>query len=214
MSVLRTAIAAALGALVVLTPPASAQPRQPAPASQFVQKVGDQAILDMTEAGVSDSERVSRMRQFLRENFDTEAVSRFVLGVYWNRASESERREFTRLYEILVAHTYAGLFKKYTGETFEVLRERALDGSTVVYAQINPPGGGQPIPVELQVKNGDNFKAIDIKVEGISMPLTHRKEYAAVIQRNQGQVAGLLKIMRERAASLERTTPSQGAAAP
>jgi hypothetical protein len=35
------------------------------------------------------------------------------------------------------------------------------------------------------------------------MPLTHRKEYASVIQRNQGQVAGLLKILREKSASLE-----------
>lgn len=206
---LRTVFCAAAAAVLLLASPASAQTRQLAPASQFVQKVGDQAILDMTEPGMSDSDRVSRMRKFLRENFDAEAVSRFVLGVHWNRSSESERREFMELYEILVSHTYAALFKKYTGETFEVVRERTIDDATIVYAQINQPGSNQPIAVELQVKNGDNFKAIDIKVEGISMPLTHRKEYASVIQRNQGQVSGLLKMLRERAASLERATPSR-----
>lgn len=215
MTIPRSLFAAAVAVAMLsgastLAPEAQAQQQaqQTSAAAQFVQKVGDQAILDLTEPGLGDSDRVRRMRQFLRENFDEEAVSRFVLGVYWNRASEEERREFMRLYEVLVAHTYAGLFKKYTGETFEVLRERPVDDGTIVYAQINQPGTGQAIPVELQVKNNGGYKAVDIKVEGISMPLTHRKEYASVIQRNQGKVSGLLKILREKATSLEKNTPS------
>jgi phospholipid transport system substrate-binding protein len=180
-------------------------------AGKFVQNLGDRAILELTDQKISDAERVKRMRAMLRQSFDEQAVARFVLGTYWNRASASEREEFVKLYEVLVSYTYAGLFKKYSGETFEVLRERPVDGDTVVYAQINQPGGGQPIPVEMLVRPvhnpGDDYRAIDIKVEGISMPLTHRKEYASVIQRNQGQVSGLLKILREKVAQLEKATP-------
>lgn len=174
-------------------------------AGKFAQALGDRAILELTDQKISDSERVNRMRSMLQQSFDEEAVARFVLGIYWNRASEAERAEFVKLYETLVSYTYAGLFKKYSGETFEVVREREIDGDTVVYSQINQPAGGQPIPVEMLVRptNGD-YRAIDIKVEGISMPLTHRKEYASVIQRNQGQVSGLLKILREKTAQLDR----------
>jgi len=174
-------------------------------ASKFVQILGERAILELTDPKISDSERVSRMRALLTESFDKEAIARFVLGTYWNRASEAERAEFIRLYEVLVSHTYAGLFKKYSGETFEVVRERQLGDDTVVYAQINQPGSQQSIPVELLARpTAGAYRAVDIKIEGISMPLTHRKEYASVIQRNQGQVAGLLKILREKSASLER----------
>lgn len=179
-------------------------------AGKFVQALGDRAIRELTDQKISDAERVSRMRAMLQQSFDEEAVARFVLGIYWNRASEAERAEFVKLYETLVSYTYAGLFKKYSGETFEVVREREIDGDTVVYSQINQPAGGQPIPVEMLVRpsqtNGANveFRAVDIKVEGISMPLTHRKEYASVIQRNQGQVSGLLKILREKTAQLDR----------
>ena len=200
------AILLAAGLFVGRADPVRAQaPAQVSPAGQFVQGLGDRAILELTDQKISDAERVNRMRALLQQSFDEEAVARFVLGVYWNRASEAERAEFIKLYETLVSYTYAGLFKKYSGETFQVLRERDIDGDTVVYSQINQPGGGQPIPVEMLVRPASGgFRAVDIKVEGISMPLTHRKEYASVIQRNQGQVGGLLRILRDKTAQLER----------
>lgn len=195
--------------LIAAAPMARAQ--STTEAAKFVQGLGERAILELTDTKISDAERVNRMRALLTQSFDKEAVARFVLGTYWNRASESERAEFIQLYETLVSYTYAGLFKKYSGETFQVLRERELDGDTVVYSQINQPGGGQPIPIEILVRPSQasgasgQFRAVDIKVEGISMPLTHRKEYASVIQRNQGQVAGLLKILREKTVQLEKS---------
>jgi len=183
-------------------------------ASAYVQKMGDRAILELTDRKVSDSERVTRMRALLKEYFDVPAVSQFVLGTYWRQATEGERSEFMKLYEVVVAHTYAGLFKKYSGEQFKVQRERAIDDDiSVVYSQIIQTTGAEPISVEVTVKKdggGSAFKAIDIKVEGISMPLTHRKEYASVIQRNRGQVSGLLKILKQKADSLEAETPSRG----
>ncbi|HEY4136255.1 MAG TPA: ABC transporter substrate-binding protein [Alphaproteobacteria bacterium] len=210
-----SAAALLAGAFALAPTPAHAQdaaPAQAAPAqaaqsdaSKFVQELGDRAILELTDKKISDEERVNRMRAMLKQSFDEVAVARFVLGTYWNRATPDEQGEFTKLYETLVSYTYAGLFKKYSGETFQVLRERTVDGDTVVYAQINQPAGGQPIPIEMLVRNGDGgYRAVDIKVEGISMPLTHRKEYASVIQRNQGQVSGLIKILREKAAQLEK----------
>jgi phospholipid transport system substrate-binding protein len=117
-----------------------------------------------------------------------------------------------KYYAVVVAHTYAGLFKKYSGQQFKVQRERAVDeDNIVVYSQILQPAGGEPVPVEITVKkeNADVYKAVDIKVEGISMPLTHRKEYASVIQRNRGQVAPLIKVLKQKAESLEAETPSQ-----
>ena len=179
-------------------------------ATEFVRELGDRAIIELTDRSISDSERVRRMRQLLTQSFDVPAVSQFVLGTYWRQATEPERQEFIKLYTVVVAHTYAGLFKKYSGEKFQVQRERPLDDDTsIVYGQILQPGGAEPVSIEMTVnKEAGGFKAVDIKVEGISMPLTHRKEYASVIQRNRGQVSALLKILKQKADSLEAQTPS------
>jgi phospholipid transport system substrate-binding protein len=180
-------------------------------ASQFVQQLGDRAILELTDKKISDGERVKRMRAMLTENFDVQAVGAFVLAANWNKATDQEKSDFLKYYEVVVSHTYAGLFKKYSGETFQVLRERQLGGDdTVVYGQINQPAGGPPVPVELTARKESNgYKAVDIRVDGISMPLTHRKEYASVIQRNQGRVDGLIKALKAKAESLESQTASQ-----
>lgn len=205
---------ASLAVLVMLLAVCGVAPR-PADAQSaaiaYVQQLGDRAIMELTDKSVSDQERVKRMRALLTESFDVPQVSRFVLGTYWNRATDAEKSEFMKLYEIVVAHTYAGLFKKYSGEKFTVQRERQIDDeTTVVYGQILQPAGGEPVAIEITVKKGNpSFKAVDIKVEGISMPLTHRKEYSSVIQRNQGQVSALIRILKQKAESLERETPSR-----
>ena len=50
------------------------------------------------------------------------------------------------------------------------------------------------------------FKINDVIIEGISMMVTQRSEFASVIQRHGGQMGGLLALMREKTktASLEQ----------
>ncbi|MGE5540376.1 MAG: phospholipid-binding protein MlaC [Gemmatimonas sp.] len=205
---LRAGAVALAALLVIAAAPAHAQGVS---AKDFVQNVGNTAIKDLTDKSLPDRERVKRMRQFLRNNFDEPAVSRFVLGTYWNRATPEQRAEFQRLYEIIVAHNYAGLFKKYSGQTFQVQSDRTIDDkSAVVYAQINQTNGAPPIPVELQVDRDDSvWKATDIKVDGVSMPQTHRKEYSSVISRSRNGLDGLLEAMRTKAKELEAAEPSE-----
>ena len=64
----------------------------------------------------------------------------------------------------------------------------------------------EPILVEMLVKKARNkFKTMDIKVAGVSMPLTHRKEYSSVIRRRSGKVSGLLSALRKKASVLEQS---------
>jgi phospholipid transport system substrate-binding protein len=202
--------AVALVACLTLTLTMAATAQTAPTAKEFVQKVGNEAIHNLTDKSMSDSERVKQMRTFLRDNFDEPAVSKFVLGTYWNRATDAQRAEFEKLYEIVVAHNYAGLFKKYSGQTFQVLGQRTDGDATIVNAQINQTNGAPPIPVELQVqKDGSVWRAVDIKVDGVSMPQTHRKEYSSVISRSRNGVEGLLQAMRSKAKQLEAENPSE-----
>lgn len=201
--------AAAFAAFLILSVAATAQNASSMSAKEFVQQLGNEAIKQLTDKSIPDNERVKRMRALLRKDFDEAAVSKFVLGTYWRRATPEQRQEFQKLYEIVVAHNYAGLFKRYSGETFQVLSERSLDPNTmVVNAQINQTTGNPPIPVEMQVeRDGQGWKATDIKVDGVSMPQTHRKEYASVM--NRSGVNGLITAMRNKAKQLEAEAPSE-----
>lgn len=198
------------GALVALLQVAAAPVRADQGAIAFVQKVGDSAIEDLTDPKLSDSERVTRMRKLLRDVFDVGAISRFVLGPFSRRATEEEFRTFMQLYEVYVAHSYAALFKRYNGQKVEMKRAIALgNGETNVMGVIHQPDGPD-IGLEMRVhKVRDQFKAIDLKVEGVSMPLAHQKQFASVISRRNNQVSGLIDALKTTTARFEKETPSQ-----
>jgi phospholipid transport system substrate-binding protein len=52
-------------------------------------------------------------------------------------------------------------------------------------------------------KADGGLRIADVSVESISLALTQRDEFAAVIQRNGGTLAGLMRVMRQRIAEAE-----------
>jgi phospholipid transport system substrate-binding protein len=202
----------ALGAAAILCTlfawPAGAM--QTGNAMGFVKNLSSTVLKQLTSNEISDSERVKRLRKLLVDHFDVPVVGKFVLGVYWRRTSKEQFDQFLKLYEIYVAHNYAGLFKKYQGETIDIVREQpGGDDTTLVFGRINQVSG-PPIGLEMRVhkKNG-NYKALDLKIEGVSMPLTHRKQFASVIGRSSKGVQGLVDALKRATDRFEEQTPSQ-----
>jgi phospholipid transport system substrate-binding protein len=74
---------------------------------------------------------------------------------------------------------------------------RTDPAGVVVASQIIRPQG-PPIEVDWQLVVSDGrYKISDVSIDGLSMALTQRSEFAAIGQRNGGRVAGLLATMRE-----------------
>ena len=199
-----------LAAAFVVTVSASATASADSGAVAFVQKLGDTAIADLTDPKLSDSARVKRMRTLLANAFDVVAVSRFVLGPYMRRTTPEQFKDFTHLYEIYVAHNYAGLFKRYNGEKVEMQSERDIPGGDIAVYGIIKQEDGPSINIAMRVrKENGGYKAVDLKVEGVSMPLTHRKQFASVIAQHNGQVSGLIDALRAADNRFEKEAPSQ-----
>ncbi len=199
---------AAVAALaVMLASPALAQ--QASSPKAYVKDLTTTALTELTSGKISDSERVKRMRRLFVQSFDVPAVAKFVLGVHWRQTKEAQFKEFLKLYEIYVAHNYAGLFKKYSGETIDVLREQPSGGdTTLVFGRINRASGPAIAMGVLVHKNSSGYKLLDLRIEGVSMPLTHRKQFSSVINRSRKGVQGLIDALRRATDRFEAQTPS------
>jgi phospholipid transport system substrate-binding protein len=168
-------------------------------AAGFISDLGQRTV-QILAAKSSEGEREARFRTIFEEGFDIPAISRFVLGGYWRTASEAQRQDFITLFEAYVIRAYAVRFNDYGGEQLKVTAARAEDGeSSMVQSMIARPSGAPPIKVDWRVnKTEKGFKITDVIVEGISMAVTQRQEFASVIQRNGGQIDALLKLLREK----------------
>ena len=63
-------------------------------------------------------------------------------------------------------------------------------------------GGATPIRLDWRLTATESgWRVLDIVVEGVSLLVTFRNEFAAVIERHGGQVEGLLMELRQRVAA-------------
>lgn len=167
--------------------------------AEFVRNLGDKAILELADPAISDSERETRFRKLLDDNFDVPRICRFVLGRYARKVSTAEMAEFRKLYEDIAVLTYAHLFASYGGEGFKVKREVGDPGDRykIVLSEIQPADGRPAVKLDWQIKvDGSAYSVVDIRVEGASMAITQREEYTAVLDKNGGDINDLLKQLR------------------
>lgn len=168
-------------------------------AADFINTLGNEAINTFARKDLPRPQALARFRDLLYQGFDVPYISRWVLGKYWNQASPEQQKEYEKLFEQLIVQTYANRFIEYSGETFRIAGTKQVgESDTSVTTQIVRPNG-PPIAVDWRVRRKDNgFKIIDVAVEGVSMGVTQRQEFASVIESNGGNINGLLKALRER----------------
>jgi phospholipid transport system substrate-binding protein len=161
--------------------------------SQFIDKLVNSALQVLAQHGLTEQQREQRFEQLLTQNFDVPRIARFVLGRYWRTASAAERARFIAAYRDFIVESYATQFSDYSGETVKVTGSRPETSDiTIVSSEIIHPNGDPPVKVTWRVRKGaGGYKIIDVGVEGVSMMLTQREEFASVIERNGGTVAGL-----------------------
>jgi phospholipid transport system substrate-binding protein len=183
-------------ALTGAAAPAGAAAANPA---DFIADLGKRAV-DVLTSSTTEPQRESQFRALFDEGFDVPGIARFVLGPYWRTATEPQRQEFTKLFQAFIVHAYTVRFSAYHNEQFKVLGTRPEgDASSLVTSQILRQGGAPPVKVDWRVaKKPEGYKITDVIVEGISMAVTERQEFASVIQRGGGQIEALLKLLRQK----------------
>jgi phospholipid transport system substrate-binding protein len=166
----------------------------------MINELGNQA-LEVLGKNVAPGEREARFRQLFHQDFDVPGIARFVLGRYWRTASPAEQQEFVGLFAEYIALAYSNRLAEYSGETLKVLGSRPSPGGVLVQSEILRPNGAPPAHVDWLLTPADGgYKISDVIVEGISMAVTQRSEFASVIQRNGGQVQGLIRALRAKTA--------------
>lgn len=168
------------------------------PAAAFVRALGEEAVGALSNPAISENERQARLSRVLTRGLDFPTIGRLVLGRHWQRASRAEKSKFAPLFEAYLVATYAARLARYRAGTFVVGRTRDdSNGDAIVSTEIGVPGA-PPAQVDWRVRGAAGaYKIIDVVVEGISMVVTQRSEFASVIRRGGGRLESLTTQLRE-----------------
>lgn len=186
-------------ALVGLATPALAQQN----ASQFISQLADRAIAMLKETAKSGpAVREQRFREMFHENFDVSVMGQYVLGGYWQHASDAQRQSYLAQFEAFLVHAYARELDDYGGETLEVGQTTQDGDGYLVEGQIMQVDGDPPSPIVFRlVKRGESFKIVDVKVEGVSLGMTQRSDFTSFLRQNNGDIDALIARLHQMTAA-------------
>lgn len=168
-------------------------------AEKFVNALAQEGIGFLGNKSMSPDDRKSAFRTLLGSKFDMQTIGRFALGRYWQTASPEQRKEYLKLFQHMTVEVYSQRFRDYQGQTLEVRGSRPEGAADVLVHSAILQSSGPEVKVDWRVRRKDgNYKVVDVIVEGVSMAVTQRSDFASVIQRGGGNLEVLLTHLRSK----------------
>jgi phospholipid transport system substrate-binding protein len=184
---------------------------------QLVQKITDEvlaAVKSDKELAAGDRQKAIKLaEEKVLPYIDFQHATRLAVGRAWNQASAEQKKQLVNEFRNMLVRTYSNAIGAYQGQTLKVLPSRAKPDpeDTTVRTQFMR-AGGQPLPIDFAMrKSGQGWKVYDITVEGVSLVLTYRSEFDAVVK--QEGIDGLIKRLatKNTPAAVGSTAPQKSA---
>jgi phospholipid transport system substrate-binding protein len=190
LSAFTVAIAVIAGAAA----PSLAADKTPA---EFI-STGAKEVLTEMRSAASMAEKEAYFSQVLRQDFDMDGISRFVLGPYWRTASPEQQEEFRALLDKHIVLSHGRRLAEAGGGDFRVTGSRTdPNGAVFVTGElIAPQGARNKVDFQLGVVDG-LYRVQDITIDNVSMVVSYRSEIQAVLASHGRQLGALLAAMRE-----------------
>jgi phospholipid transport system substrate-binding protein len=170
------------------------------PPELFVAELAGRVMAALRDPSLDDRQRLVRVDALTAGSFDLDRTARIALGRYWRTAPEAQRDEFAALFKEYVLTSYGRRFHQFADRTFKVTGSALAGDDTVVASLVE--GGSTPIRLDWRLATtSGGWRVLDLMVEGVSLLVTFRNEFAAVIERHGGQLGGLLAELRLRVAA-------------
>ncbi|MBQ9090055.1 MAG: ABC transporter substrate-binding protein [Alphaproteobacteria bacterium] len=163
----------------------------------FVETLANDMIVDVLATQKPMTEKLDLFREKFHQALDLKSIGQFVLGVYWRKATPIERDEFIKAFMDFSTKSWADKFNMYNGQKIVFKGSRPAQKNQLYIDSViqnNPP-----VEVIWRVREKNNeYKIVDIVVEGVSMAMSYRNEYTSFLQQNKGDVAKLTQELNQK----------------
>ncbi len=191
----------AFGTSLAATPTAAAE--------AVVKDLAERAWQLLNRDDLDQRSRIDQLTELLKSKTDVPLLSRLVLGRHWQQLNEAQRTGYEELFATVVMRNLARRLDQYANGSSGPLDQhfRVLSGQPAGHDDIlvrtkvlTQAGDSLDVDWRLRARDGQPV-IIDLIVQGASLLVSQRSEFAAVIERSS--LEGLLTELRARAQSSE-----------
>lgn len=164
---------------------------------QVIEHTTDAVLNVLANSSLSAEQKRTQIEEIASQRFDFGTVSRLVLARNWKRLSSEQQAQFVQEFRRHLSLTYGRNVEQYNNERAEVVSERAeADGDWTVKTRILR-AQGEPILVDYRLRKfGDQWRVIDVIIEGTSLVANFRSQFQDIVSREGPE--RLIQVLQEK----------------
>jgi phospholipid transport system substrate-binding protein len=165
---------------------------------KITQDVLDSVKNDKQLASGDRQKAIKLAEEKILPHVDFEEATRLAVGRAWAQATPEQKKKLVSEFRNMLVRTYSNALQPYEGQQMKVMPVRMKPGDSEVTVQNQfIRSGAQPVKIDYSMRKADKgWKIYDIVVEGVSLVLTYRSEFDAVVK--QEGVDGLIKRLAQK----------------
>ena len=135
------------------------------------------------------------LRSLMGRYADFERITALAMGRNWRQATPEQQKLLVEQFRTLLVRTYSGALAQYRNQTMDYKPLRAEPNATEVTVRTEVVRQGQaPVQIDYSMaKAGNDWKAYDVIVAGVSLVTNYRDEFNEQIR--SGGVDALIKSL-------------------
>lgn len=198
MAVDRRVFLAGMGAALVAAP---ARAVEAAEAERFVRALADELETVLRSASPADPQ-ADRVLAILRQHVALQRIARYTAKPVWPSMSAGQRAAFVEAFERFLARGYANSFEIVEDRRIEIREVAEAGRKGVVVRSALVHDSAPEIPIDWLVSDrGGRTQVVAIMAKGISLSITLREIFSAMLKARGGDIDAFIGDLRSRALS-------------
>ena len=165
----------------------------------FVQSTVNRASAILTK-NISKEDKMNELKLIAKDTVDIKGIGLYTLGSFRKNLGESQKNEYSSLFENYFLKTFSSRLSEYTNPKIEVTDKKVLNKNYTIVNSILVGTSERPevkIDWRIYTKNPDNPLIRDLIIEGLSLVRTQKEEFSSILNSNNGDINSLFKVLEE-----------------
>ena len=165
----------------------------------FVQSTVNRASAILTK-NISKEDKMNELKLIAKDTVDIKGIGLYTLGSFRKNLSESQKNEYSSLFENYFLKTFSSRLSEYTNPKIEVTDKKVLNKNYTIVNSVLVGTSERPevkIDWRIYTKNPDNPLIRDLIIEGLSLVRTQKEEFSSILNSNNGDINSLFKVLEK-----------------
>lgn len=168
-------------------------------APEFVKRISNELVDRLVKDKAKYQKDPSVLQDIVKENIepyvDFKGFSRGVMGRYYRRATPTQKVTFEKTFRNSLLSAYSKYLGTYNNQSYSIRPFKpGKNPKKAVVTMDFKSDGGKVVPISYQmVDNGKKWQIRNVKVAGIDIGLTFRKQFANSVEQNRNNLDMAIK---------------------